>query len=329
MARFHFSSKKSGGAAVRTRPVLLRPLWVGLIGAVVLAVVLILVIRSARSRNAAPETEPAPAVAAETVPAPAPAEPDSDLPPAMQLVPADTSAELALRAAEKRDGFPMLRWDVERFTTGSDGRMTYTGGARTLTGVDVSEHQGEIDWKKVAADGVDFAMIRMGYRGSTAGGLYVDETFEANIAGAEKAGIPVGVYFYSQAVTEDEAREEALFVLRNIKDHEVTFPVVFDWEIVGGSEARTYAMSRRELVDCARVFCDTVAGAGYDPMIYFTRYLAYRKYILRNLADYAFWYADYDPQPRIAFDFDMWQYSETGDVAGIEGDVDLNLYFVP
>ena len=138
MARFHFSSKKSGGAAVRTRPVLLRPLWVGLIGAVALAVVLILVIRSARSRNAAPKTEPAPAVAAETVPAPAPAEPDSELPPAMQMVPADTSAELALRAAEKRDGFPMLRWDVERFTTGSDGRMTYTGGERALTGVDVS-----------------------------------------------------------------------------------------------------------------------------------------------------------------------------------------------
>ena len=171
-------------------------------------------------------------------------------------------------------------------------------------------------------------MIRMGYRGSTAGGLYVDECFEKNIAGAHNAGLPVGVYFYSQAVTEAEAREEARFVLDHIQGRHVSLPVVFDWEIVGGSDARTYAMSRQELCACARAFCDTVSDAGYEPMIYFTQYLAYRKYILRNLADVAFWYAEYDPQPRIAFDFAMWQYSETGDVAGIDGDVDLNIYFI-
>ena len=329
MARFPFTIKQRGGTALRARPAFLRPVWMGLAGVVILAVVLVLVIRSARSRTAPPEAAPAvSAVSTETAPETTPVDPDSDLPPAMQAVPADTSGELALRAAARRDGFPMLRWDVQRFSSGSDGRMVYTGGERTLTGVDVSEHQGDIDWKKVAADGIDFAMIRMGYRGSTAGGLYVDECFEKNIQGAVKAGIPVGVYFYSQAVTMDEAREEAQFVLRNIRDYDVTLPVVFDWEIVGGSDARTYAMSRRELCDCARTFCDTIAGAGYDPMIYFTQYLAYRKYILRNLADCAFWYAQYDPQPRIAFDFDMWQYSETGTVAGIEGNVDLNIYFV-
>ena len=321
--------------AVRTRPSLLRPALIAAAGILVLVVGLVLVIRSARSRTETPATA---ATAATTAPAPAatavPAREEdggageSDLSEAMQSVPADTSGELTLRTAAKRDGFPMLSWDVREFVPDSRERMTYQGGAKTLTGIDVSEHQYDIDWKKVAADGIDFAMIRVGYRGSTAGGLYLDEYFEKNITGAHNAGIPVGVYFYSQAVTPEEAREEADFVLENIRGRHVTFPVVFDWEIVGGSEARTYAVSRRELCDCTRAFCDAVSEAGYDPMIYFTRYLAYRKYILRNLADYGFWYAEYEPQPRIAFDFDIWQYSETGEVDGIEGKVDLNLYFV-
>ncbi len=331
MARLHLPFQQNNDSAVATRPAFWKPWMSAAAGVLVLTVILVLVIRSARGARAekAPETETAPAaVSAQTVPTAPPAAGKSDLPPAMQIVPADTSAELTLRAAAKRDGFPMLRWDVQRFSLGGDGRMTYTGGERTLTGVDVSEHQGDIDWKKVAADGVDFAMIRMGYRGSTAGGLYVDEYFEKNVAGAHSAGLPVGVYFYSQAVTEAEAREEAQFVLDHIRGRNVSFPVVFDWEIVGGQDARTYSLSRRELVACARAFCDTISDAGYEPMIYFTQYLAYRKYILRNLADVGFWYAEYAPQPRIAFDFAMWQYSETGSVAGIDGDVDLNIYFI-
>ena len=249
----------------------------------------------------------------------------ADLPPAMRLVPADTSAEIRARAIARRDGFPMLRWDIDQFTEDQNGRMTYNGSAETETGIDVSEHQYDINWKKVAGDGIDFAMIRMGYRGSTAGGLYVDEYFEKNVAGALAAGLPVGVYFYSQAITPAEAEEEADFLLEHIKDYDITYPVVFDWEIVGGEEARTYSLSRADLVACTRAFCDKVAEAGYEPMIYFTQYLGYRKYILRNLSDYGFWYAQYEPQPHIAFHFDMWQYSETGTVAGVDGKVDLNI----
>jgi GH25 family lysozyme M1 (1,4-beta-N-acetylmuramidase) len=222
----------------------------------------------------------------------------------------------------------MLSWEPDRFSADSGGRMRYTGAASTLTGIDVSEHQYDIDWRKVAADGVDFAMIRVGYRGSTAGGLYTDDYFEKNIRGALNAGLKVGVYFFSQALDAREAAEEASFVLEQIRPYEIAMPVVFDWEIVGGSDARTYTVSRQTLCEATRAFCGAVKDAGYEPMLYFTRYLGYRKYILRNLAEYGFWYAEYEDRPRIAFDFDMWQYSETGKVDGIEGEVDLNLYFV-
>ena len=170
-------------------------------------------------------------------------------------------------------------------------------------------------------------MIRVGYRGSTAGKIYMDEYFEQNIAGATAAGLKVGVYFYSQAINAGEAAEEAAFVLDAIRPYKVTFPVVFDWEIVGGSDARTYTVSRAVLCESAKTFCDAVEDAGYDAMIYFTQYLGYRKYILRQLSDYEFWYAEYEAKPRIVFNFDMWQYSSTGSVNGIVGDVDLNIYF--
>lgn len=240
--------------------------------------------------------------------------------------PPDMSWDLAAQSIRRRDGFPMLSWDVTKFSTGVDGRVSYSG-APTRTGIDVSEHQGEINWKKVVDSGIDFAMLRLGYRGSTAGSLYTDEYFEKNIAGATAAGIPIGVYFYSQAITVEEAKEEARFVIENLGDYKLDYPVVYDWEIVGGIEARTYSVSRQTLCACTRAFCDEIKAAGYKPMIYFTRYLGYRKHILRNLTDYSFWYAEYGDRPRFAFDFDMWQYSETGLVDGIAGNVDLNLYF--
>ena len=246
--------------------------------------------------------------------------------PATEKVPPDVSGDIAAKNIQRRDGFPMLSWEEDGFSIDSRGRLRYTG-AQTLTGIDVSEHQYDIDWRKVAADGVDFAMIRVGYRGSTAGGLYTDDYFEKNIRGALNAGLKVGVYFFSQAIDAREAAEEAAFVLGQIRPYEIAMPVVFDWEIVGGSDARTYTVDRRTLCEAVRAFCGPVKEAGYEPMIYFTRYLGYRKYILRELTDYGFWYAEYGESPRFAFDFDMWQYSETGRVSGIEGDVDLNIWF--
>ena len=125
-------------------------------------------------------------------------------------------AEIAASAAVRSNGFPMLAWAPDGFSADSRGRMQYSGG-KYLTGIDVSEHQYDIDWEKVAADGIDFAMIRVGYRGSTAGQIYTDEYFEKNIAGATAAGLKVGVYFYSQAINAEEAAEEAAFVLNAIR----------------------------------------------------------------------------------------------------------------
>ena len=266
---------------------------------------------------------------------PAPASP-TPVPTATPIPFAEDSSVDVIRAAAfersglHRDGFPLLRWEDEKFYIAADGRTYYNDSSvKTLTGIDVSEHQYDIDWAQVAEAGIDFAMIRMGYRGSTAGGLYEDEYFRQNMEGALSNGIGVGVYFYSQAISEEEALEEAEFLLDAIAGYDVDFPVVFDWEIVGGADARTYTVRRDTLNACAKLFCEKVEQAGYDPMVYFTQYLGYRKYELRDLSNYGFWYAEYEPRPNFVYDFDMWQYTCWGSVPGVEGDVDLNLYFVP
>ena len=317
-------SDHSGGTARKTRPragrsVLWAVLAALLIGAVVVVVSLL---RRSPETPEAPDAAASPAATAESAVSPS----ETPLPEELREAPLSPEAEIAERAAGRSNGFPMLAWAPDGFSADSRGRMQYSGG-KYLTGIDVSEHQYDIDWEKVAADGIDFAMIRVGYRGSTAGQIYTDEYFEKNIAGATAAGLKVGVYFYSQAINAEEAAEEAAFVLNAIRPYKVTFPVVFDWEIVGGSDARTYTVSRAVLCESAKTFCSAVEDAGYDAMIYFTQYLGYRKYILRQLSDYEFWYAEYEAKPRIVFNFDMWQYSSTGSVNGIDGDVDLNIYF--
>ena len=315
------SDSSRGGTAVTTRrrtPVLL---WV-ILGLLLAAAVTvsILLLRLGRQEEE-PEASPTPQATADPAATPVPS--------AMTVIPADGGMDIALQAARKRDGFPLLSWDTALFSLDSRGRMTYNDSSiATRTGIDVSEHQYDIDWAAVAADGIDFAIIRLGYRGSTAGGLYEDGYFQQNIQGALANGLDVGVYFYSQAISVEEAREEAAFVLERLEPYQITYPVVFDWEIVGEDEARTYTVGRRTLADCAAAFCQDIQDAGYDTMIYFTQYLGYRKYMLRTLTEHGFWYAEYEPQPRFAYDFDMWQYTCYGQVDGIEGEVDLNIQFL-
>lgn len=206
--------------------------------------------------------------------------------------------------------------------------INYTGGRyEALRGIDVSEHQKDIDWASAAADGVDFAMIRAGYRGYSQGGLYEDEYFARNIAGALDNRIEVGVYFFSQAVTPEEAVEEAEYVLGLIRGCEVTLPVVFDWENIDGDDARTDGLDGAALTDCAVAFCETVRQAGYEPAIYAYRYLAYFRYELPRLADYTLWIGAVGESPDFYYAHDIWQYSAEGRVGGIDGPVDLNLLF--
>lgn len=202
------------------------------------------------------------------------------------------------------------------------------GEAVSLVGIDVSYFQGDIDWNRVYNDGVEFAMIRMGYRGYETGAVNVDERFHEYVQGALDAGIQVGVYFYSQAVTPDEAEEEALAVIREIEGYDITYPVVYDWEIVGEESARTNDVSVEALNECCTVFCNTIAKAGYIPMIYSVKRMALQKLDLSRLSGFDFWLAEYRDIPEFPYNFTMWQYASDGKVDGIDGEVDLNISFV-
>ena len=212
------------------------------------------------------------------------------------------------------------------------GCPTYTGSDyQVLRGIDVSEHQHEIDWAQVAASGVDYAYVRLGYRGYTEGGLFEDPYFRANVEGALANGLQVSVYFFSQAISVQEAIEEAEFVLERIKDYNITLPVVYDWEKINGeTAARTDNLDFSILNDCAVAFCDTVKNAGYEPAIYFNRHLGYYGYDLSRMTDYDFWFALPESSfPNFYYAVDMWQYSFTEQVPGIAEPTDMNLMFIP
>ena len=235
------------------------------------------------------------------------------------------------RTLVAQEGVPVNPYDRDAFVLDDRGRLSYAvDGVSARTGVDVSVYQQDIDWQAVAADGVDFAMIRLGYRGYTEGGLMMDERFQENIRGALDAGLEVGIYFFSQAITPQEAQAEAAFVLNAIRDYEVTYPVAFDWEpITSDHTARTNGLSGDTLTQCALTFCQEIQAAGYTPAVYFNQDLGYLRYDLGELDGQTLWLAEYGTRPDFYYAFDLWQYTHTGQVAGIQGDVDLNLDLRP
>ncbi len=213
-----------------------------------------------------------------------------------------------------------------------DGRYTYSENGEQIsrTGIDVSYHNGDIDWLRVAEDGVDFAILRVGYRGYESGALNLDERFHEYIQGALDAGLDVGVYFFSQALTTEEAVEEANFVMEQLRGYEVTFPVIFDWEFMDSEEARTSDTMPYTVTECAAAFCDTVRDGGYKPMVYGSRRFALLKLNMGKLAEYDFWFAEYKDghnEPTYPYNYQIWQYASDGAVDGIEGEVDMNICF--
>ena len=219
-------------------------------------------------------------------------------------------------------------YDPALFYKDLSGRMQYAG-QETLFGIDVSSHNGEIDWNAVAASGVRFAFIRVGFRGyGTDGSLNLDTRFAENIRGAKAAGIKVGAYFYSQAISPAEAVEEANLVLDAIRGISLDYPVVYDWEVVSLKTARTYGLPSETLTDCMQAFCERIAEEGYRPMLYFNKYIATQRCDLERLTAYDFWYAQYAERPTLRCPYTVWQYSSTGEVPGIRGYVDLNIGFV-
>ena len=247
--------------------------------------------------------------------------------PEKRTVPLYTDSRLGEISGPYFEGVEQNTYDVAAF--GQDqGFITYETEALTAKiGVDVSVHQGEIDWTQVADSGVEYAMIRVGRRGYTEGSVVKDAAFDANIQGALEAGLRVGVYFFSQAVTVEEAREEARQVLEWIHGYEITYPVVFDWEVIQESTARTGEVSGEELSALTAAFCQVIAQGGYTPAVYAGSQLVLRGLDLSVIRDYDLWLVEYKAAPTFYYDFTMWQYTASGQVPGIQGNVDLNLCF--
>ena len=197
-------------------------------------------------------------------------------------------------------------------------------------GVDVSHYNGEIEWGRVKEQGFEFAMIRLGYRGYGAEGtIHLDSQYESNIRNAQSAGVETGVYFFSQAVNEAEAEEEADFVLANLNGYEISLPIVYNVGSILDDEARTDAVTGEQFTLNAEAFCKKIAEAGYTPMIFCNMFWQAYELDLTQLSEYPVWYADYEPLPQTPYQFAFWQYSNHGSVDGIEGEVDLNLQFCP
>lgn len=198
-----------------------------------------------------------------------------------------------------------------------------------INGIDVSEYQGFIDWKQVKDSGIKFAFIRIGCRTYDDGGIIYDTRFKENLYSADRAGIHTGVYFFSQALTVEEAIEEADAVIEAIKPFNITYPVVFDWEIIYEDYARTDGISIDSLADCCVAFCDRIKNAGYTPMIYQNTSTLLSKVDLPRVKEYDIWLAEYsdEDKPTYNYDYKIWQYASDGRVAGIATDVDMNISF--
>lgn len=230
-----------------------------------------------------------------------------------------------------RDDLKKHNLKEENLLLSEDGEFTYQAEDGTVShkGIDVSKYQGDIDWKKVKNDGVEYAIIRVGVRGYKTGELSLDERFEKNIKGAHAAGIKVGVYFFSQAISVEEAEEEADFVGEQLEPYRnmVDYPVVFDVEKVAAKNGRMNFLTKEERTEVTVAFCERIRELGYNPMIYGNLEMFGVLIDLEPLEKYPKWFAYYDDSIYYPYDFKIWQYSAKGNVNGIEGDVDMNISF--
>ncbi len=222
-------------------------------------------------------------------------------------------------------------YEEENLQILESGEYQYLEDGQVIShkGIDVSKHQGKINWQQVAADGVEFAFIRVALRGYGTGKLVEDEYFQQNIKGATAAGIKVGVYIFSQAINEEELLEEANFVLEKIAPYKVECPVVYDVEKVSSADGRMNALSVEERTRLTLLFCQTIENAGYKPMIYHNMEMGAMLLDLAQLENYDKWFAYYNQDMYYPYEYKVLQYSEKGSVNGISTAVDLNISFEP
>lgn len=200
-----------------------------------------------------------------------------------------------------------------------------TGNSRV--GIDVSKWNGEIDWDRVRNAGVEFAIVRAGYRGSVTGSLVEDPCFAANMKGAAASGVPVGVYFFTQAVNEVEAVEEASVVLQLVREYSLDYPIFIDTEGAGGN-GRADGLDAETRTLVCEAFCRTIENAGYKAGVYGSRnWYNNNLYTDRLDNDYCIWLAEYRSVPLYQGYYQIWQYTSKGKVDGIDGNVDMNISY--
>lgn len=209
-----------------------------------------------------------------------------------------------------------------KYNFASDGSLVTGSG---IMGIDVSKWNGDIDWKAVKNSGVSYVIIRCGYRGSTKGALIEDAKFHENIKGATNAGLKVGVYFFTQAIDNAEALEEASMVLDMVKKYRISYPIFLDVEAGGG---RADSITKEERTAVCKTFCETIEKYGYTAGIYANKTWLSEKIDVSALSKYKIWLAQYASTPTYSGRYDMWQYKDTGKVSGISGNVDLNMSYL-
>lgn len=232
--------------------------------------------------------------------------------------------------ADVIDDLAKNSYKSEGFKTDDDGFITYSedGAVVSHMGVDASRFQGSIDFSKLKKQGVEFAILRCGFRSYGGGALNKDSSFDTFARNAIQNDIKVGAYFFSSAITKEEAIEEANYVIDIIKPYNITYPVVLDFEEIAGDTYRQENLTVEELTDIIIAFCDTIEKAGYTPMIYSNLKGFVGRMDLSKLEKYEKWFAYYDDTPYFPYAFSIWQYSESGKLDGVSGTaIDLNISF--
>ncbi len=214
-----------------------------------------------------------------------------------------------------------------------NGFMAYfdeNGEKISHLGCDLSYHNKYVNFDELAASGCEFVMLRCGYRGYSAGGLAKDEKFEQYASEAERVGLKLGVYFFTQALTVEEAEEEAEYTIKLIENHKISYPVAFDTEYIDDESARsnTTEISDELRTEIITTYCEKIKEAGYYPMIYASENWIRRYMNVEQLRQYDFWAPQYLEENDFLYDFTMWQYTDKGNIPGVKGEVDLDISMV-
>ena len=220
-------------------------------------------------------------------------------------------------------------YDFDNCLTNMDGQVSYKDSKReAVVGVDLSKYNGNVDFSKLKAAGVKFAMLRLGSRGYGSGVITLDDKFVEYAQNAALNGIAIGAYFYSAAINETEAIEEANYIVGAVSGFNVKYPIAIDVEKVSGDTSRTENLTTAQRTAVVKKFCDTVKGFGYNPIIYASRDMLIADLDLNELADYDVWLSDENIPTDYPYRFSLWQYTKKGSVQGVDGNVDLDLSFV-